>query len=265
MRPFVYEHGGERLSAVYGDGGGGPGAATAVVLHGAGGSSKGRLLPLLGEFGAHGCHALALDFSGHGGSSGALRESSLRRRFEQAVALIDARVPREGPLVLVGFSMSGQTVADLTAHYGERVAALGLCAPAVYAGEAWDVPFGDGDGRFSAIIRTPGSWRTAPALDALRAYAGRAVLAVPGTDAVIPAEVTEAVQRALTARARYTRLELPDAGHQVAAWLRDHPEDRRSFVRAVLSRLGGGGRPATRARPAEQVPEGRTAADSRPL
>lgn len=91
MRALVYEHGGERLSGVYGDGGG-PGAATAVVLHGAGRSSKERLLPLLGEFTAHGCHALALDFSGHGESTGALRELSLRRRFEQAVAVIDAYV-----------------------------------------------------------------------------------------------------------------------------------------------------------------------------
>ncbi|MET8243365.1 hypothetical protein ABZV31_02370 [Streptomyces sp. NPDC005202] len=45
----------------------------------------------------------------------------------------------------------------------------------------------------------------------LRAYEGRAVLAVPGTDAVIPPEVTEAVQDALAARAQFTRLELPDA------------------------------------------------------
>jgi aminoglycoside phosphotransferase (APT) family kinase protein len=161
--------------------------------------------------------------------------------------------------------MSGQTVADLAAHYGERVAALGLCAPAVYAGEAWDVPFGDGDGRFSALIRTPGSWRTAPALDALRAYEGRAVLAVPGTDAVIPAEVTEAVQDALAARAQYTRLELPDSDHQLGAWFRDHPGDRRAFVGAVLTGLGEGGWTATRAWLAKQVPEGRTVVDSRPL
>ncbi|USQ87914.1 phosphotransferase [Streptomyces phaeoluteigriseus] len=265
MRPFVHEHRGERLSGVYGEGGGGPGAATAVVLHGAGRSSKERLLPLFGEFTAHGCHALALDFSGHGESSGALRELSLRRRFEQAQAVIDAYVPGDGPLVLVGFSMSGQTVADLTAHYGERVAALGLCAPAVYAGEAWDVPFGDGDGRFSTVIRTPGSWRAAPALDALRAYEGRAVLAVPGTDAVIPAEVTEAVQDALAARAQYARLELPRADHHLGAWLRDHPGDRRAFVRTVLTGLGEGGWTATRAWLAKQVPQGRTVVDSRPL
>jgi hypothetical protein len=88
---FTHECDGERLSGVYGDGGG-AGAATAVLLHGAGHGSKERLLPLLAEFGAHGCPALAFDFSGHGESSGALGESSLRRRFEQAVADLERRL-----------------------------------------------------------------------------------------------------------------------------------------------------------------------------
>ncbi|MDQ1044864.1 alpha/beta fold hydrolase [Streptomyces sp. V4I2] len=258
---FTHEHAGEHLSVRYGGDGGGPDRATAVVLHGAGNGGKERLLPLLAEFVAHGYRGLALDFSGHGESTGTLRELSLRRRFEQAVSVIDAFAPANGPLILVGFSMSGQTVADLAAHYGDRVTALGLCAPAVYAGEAWDVPFGAGDGSFSAIIRTPGSWRASPALDVLRAYEGRAVLAVPGTDAVIPPEVTEAVQDALCTRAQFTRFELPEADHQLGLWLRDHAEDRREFVSAVLTQ----GWAATRSWLAKQLPEGRTVLDNRPL
>ncbi|MEU2780096.1 alpha/beta hydrolase, partial [Streptomyces sp. NPDC007162] len=173
---FTHDHDGERLSGVYG---GDPSGATAVVLHGAGTSSTERLLPLLRELVAHGCRGVAFDFSGHGQSTGTLGELSLRRRFEQAVAVIDAYAGAGSPLVLVGFSMSGQTVADLVRHYGDRVAALGLCAPAVYTAETWDVPFGDGNGRFSGMIRQPDSWRSAPAFEALRAYEGRAVLAVP--------------------------------------------------------------------------------------
>ncbi|WP_327314551.1 alpha/beta hydrolase [Streptomyces sp. NBC_01235] len=238
LTSFTHEFDGERLSGIQGGGdgdGGGPGGATAVLLHGAGNGSKERLLPVIREFTSHGCRVLAFDFSGHGESSGALGELSLRRRFEQAVSVIDAHVPADGPLVLVGFSMSGQTVADLAALYGARVTALGLCSPAVYAAEAWNVPFGEGDGEFSAIIRSPGSWREAPALDVLRAYEGRAVLAVPGTDTVIPPEVTEAVQEALAARARYTRFELPDAGHRLGLWFHDHADDRREFVTSLMS------------------------------
>ncbi|MET9828707.1 alpha/beta fold hydrolase [Streptomyces sp. NPDC006385] len=258
LSSFAYAHDGELLSGVYAGDAEGAGAATVVLLHGAGNGSKERLLPLLAEFVSRGCRGLAFDFSGHGESTGELRELSLRRRFEQAVAVIDARVPADGPLILVGFSMSGQTVSDLVAHYGERVAAVGLCAPAVYAEEAWDVPFGAGDGRFSEIIRRPDGWRGAPALDVLRAYEGRAVLAVPGTDAVIPPAVTEAVQDALAARARFTRFEVPDAEHRLGLWFQEHAEDRREFVTTVLTGLGDGGWTATRSWLAERLPEGRT-------
>lgn len=259
---FTHGHDGERLRGVYG---GGPSRGTAVVLHGAGTGSMERLRPLVREFVARGCRSVAFDFSGHGESTGELGELSLRRRFEQAVAVIDAYAGADGPLVLVGFSMSGQTVADLVRHYGDRVAALGLCAPAVYADEAWDVPFGQGDGRFSGIIRQPDSWRAAPALEVLRAYEGRAVLAVPGTDTVIPPAVTEAVQDALAARAQYTRFDLPEAQHQLGLWFRDHDDDRREFVEAVLTGVDERGWTATRAWVAKQLDHGCSVADSRLL
>ncbi|MFF8904104.1 alpha/beta hydrolase [Streptomyces olivaceoviridis] len=95
---------GERLSGVSA---GRPGRTTALLLHGAGNGSKQRLLPLLADFAAHGCRALAFDFSGHGESTGALAELSLRRRYEQAVAVLDAHVPEDDPLILVGFSDGG--------------------------------------------------------------------------------------------------------------------------------------------------------------
>ncbi|MGW2643778.1 alpha/beta fold hydrolase [Streptomyces sp. NPDC001393] len=263
LTPFTHDFDGERLHGLTA---GAPGRATAVLLHGAGAGSKQRLLPLLTEFAEHGCHALAFDFTGHGESTGSLAELSLRRRFEQAVAVVDAHTPAQGPLVLVGFSMSGQTVADLVRHYGPRVAAVGLCAPAVYASEAWEVPFGDSRGRFSGIIRTPDSWRASPALEAFRAYEGRAVLAVPGTDAVIPPAVTEAVQDALSTRAQYTRFELPEAEHRLGLWFRDHAEDRREFVTALVSGLDGErGWAATRGWVAKQVPAGRTVTGTRML
>ncbi|MEU6543724.1 alpha/beta fold hydrolase [Streptomyces sp. NPDC046859] len=239
LSSFTCAHDGELLSGVHGGPAGDPRLPAVVLLHGAGPGTKDRLLPLLADFAARGCHALAFDFSGHGESTGEQEELSLRRRLEQAVAVIDARVPAGAPLVVVGFSMSGQTAADLVARYAERVAALGLCAPAVYAAEAWDVPFGTGDGPFSEIIRRPGGWRGAPALRALRAYAGRAVLAVPETDAVIPPEVTGAVQDALSTRARLTRFDVRGAEHMLGLWFESHAEDRRTFVDAVLDGWAG--------------------------
>ncbi|MGW1888709.1 alpha/beta hydrolase [Streptomyces sp. NPDC002004] len=214
--------------------GGAANGLSVVLLHGAGIGSRERLLPVLDAFAGHGCRALALDFSGHGESSGVQRELTLERRFTQAAALIEERVPADGRLGLVGFSMSGQTVADLLGLYGPRVATVGLCAPAVYAPEAWTVPFGDGDGAFSEIIRTPDGWRKSAALDVFRSHPGHAVLAVPGTDDVIPPEVTAAVADALADGGRLERLTFPRAPHQLGMWLRDHEEDRRRFVAAVV-------------------------------
>ncbi|MFD4502468.1 alpha/beta hydrolase [Streptomyces sp. NPDC058457] len=241
LTDFTHEYDGERLSGVRTRAAGGPdgtGGPVAVLLHGAGSGSERRLRPLLAEFAAHGCPALAFDFSGHGESTGARAELSLRRRFEQAAAVIDAQVEPDRPLILVGFSMSGQTVADLVRHHGDRASAIGLCSPAVYTPKAWDLPFGDGTGRFTELIRTPDAWRASPALEALRSYAGRAVLAVPGTDAVIPPQVTAAVQDALRTRSRYTRLELPDAQHRLGLWFSEHPDDRREFVTMLLKDHG---------------------------
>lgn len=269
LSPFTHDHDGERLSCVRGGGDfAGDGAATVVLLHGAGNGSKERLLPLLADFADRGCAGLAFDFSGHGESTGTLGALSLRRRFEQAVSVIDATVPAGAPLILAGFSMSGQTVADLARHYGRRAVTLVLCAPAVYAAEAWPLPFEDPAGparpeeptgiarpeaqgaqsRFSRIIRTPGSWREAPALDVLRAYEGRAVLAVPAADAVVPPEVTRAVTDALSARADFSRLELPDADHLLGLWFRDHAEDRRRLADLALTGLRVPVRPAAGAR-----------------
>lgn len=277
LASFAHDHDGERLSCVSGGGDDGPGAAaTVVLLHGAGLGNKERLLPLLEEFVARGCRGLALDFSGHGESSGELKDLSLRRRFEQAVSVIDTSVPADGPLILAGFSMSGQTVADLAGHYGRRVVALGLCAPAVYGAEAWQVPFGEGGApparaksRVGRALQRdhPGAGQLAagPALDVLRGYDGRAVLAVPGTDAVIPPAVTEAVTDALTARAQFTRLEFPDADHMLGLWLREHPADRARFVDAVLVGLGERGWTATRGWVAKQLPAGRSVRESTAL
>lgn len=248
LTPFTHEFDGEQLSGVSalpgtdapftegdapeGDAPEGP-ASDVVVLHGAGNGSKAPLVPLLQEFAARGHRALAFDFSGHGESTGRLGELSLRRRFDQAASVIGAQVAAGAPLTLVGFSMSGQTLADLVRHFGPRVTALGMCAPAVYAAEAWEVPFGEGTGPFSEIIRRPDGWRDSPALAALRAYGGRAVLAVPRTDEVIPPAVTRAVGEALAVRAGLTRVEFPEATHRLGAWFGEHAGDRRHFVDAV--------------------------------
>lgn len=231
------EYDGERLSYATAVPCAEPGTArvprSVVFLHGAGNGNKQRLRELMADSAARGHQAHAFDFSGHGESSGTLGELSLERRFAQARAVIDACVPADHRLVLVGFSMSGQTVADLTAHYGERVVSLGLCAPAVYAARAWSVPFAAG---FTEIIRTPDSWRESPALRVYRESAVPAVLATPAVDEVIPQAVTEAVAAALDASgAPFTRLVYPKAGHKLGLWFNGDAAARAELLDALLA------------------------------
>lgn len=216
------------------------GAPGVVIMHGAGSGEKERHLPLATDFAAHGHRAVALDFSGHGESSGRLLELSLRRRRDQAAAVIDAVFGAEHPLILVGFSMSGQTVADLLELYGRRVAAIVLCAPGMYGKDAWDVPFGAG---FTELIRRPESWRDSRALETYARFGGRAVLVVPEQDAVIPAAVTGLLRTALATRADFSVHRLTGAGHQLGAWLTDHAQARADIINTLL-----------RPRPAAQTP-----------
>jgi pimeloyl-ACP methyl ester carboxylesterase len=204
-----------------------------LIMHGAGTGNKELNLALARDFAAFGHHVVALDFSGHGDSSGTLAELSLRRRRAQAAAVIERLIPGGLPLLLVGFSMSGQTVADLVERYGDRVATIVLCAPAVYGRAAWDVAFGSG---FTELIRRPESWRESDAPDAYAHFGGRAVLVLPGNDAVIPAGVTELLVRALSTNADFSQLRIADGGHQLGRWLADHPEAREAVVEAALRR-----------------------------
>ncbi|WP_327389003.1 alpha/beta hydrolase [Streptomyces sp. NBC_01207] len=203
-----------------------------VIMHGAGTGNKAQNLPLARDFSERGHYAFTLDFSGHGDSTGALSELSLQRRRDQAAGVIANIVPEELPLVLIGFSMSGQTVADLVALLGDRVAAVVLCAPGVYGRSVWNLPFGESI--FTDLIRRPESWRDSVAVDIYAEFSGRAVLVVPEEDAVIPLGVTEVLARVLTIQADFVRLRLMGASHQLGSWLANNPQDREKIVNSVL-------------------------------
>ncbi|MFJ1753981.1 alpha/beta hydrolase [Kitasatospora sp. NPDC088134] len=200
-----------------------------VVLHGAGSSGRARNLPLVGDFARAGHRALAFDFSGHGDSTGTLGALSLERRFVQARHVV-REFAGTGPVVLVGFSMSGQTVADLVGALGGQVSAVVLAAPAAYAPEAWKLPFDHG---FTEVLRRPDSWQHSNAYGLLAGFPGRAVLVVPERDEVIPPGVTSRIEDALRQRADFARLTFPGSTHRLGSWLAEHPEDRARLVRTV--------------------------------
>ncbi|MFJ5231031.1 alpha/beta hydrolase [Kitasatospora sp. NPDC088391] len=206
---------------------------TVIIMHGAGNGSRARNLPLVEDFARAGHRALAFDFSGHGDSTGTLGALSLERRFVQAHHVV-REFADTGPVVLVGFSMSGHTIADLVGALREQVSTVVLAAPAAYAPEAWKLPFDSG---FTDILRHPNSWQRSNAYGLLADFPGRAVLVVPERDEVIPPGVTFRIENALRQRTDFTRLTFPGSTHKLGLWLAEHPEDRAHLIRTVLAGL----------------------------
>ncbi|MFE1796469.1 alpha/beta fold hydrolase [Streptomyces sp. NPDC059517] len=229
---FSFAHGNEKIECIANE----PRqltGRTAVLLHGAGTASVERLLPLAADLAAVGIRTVALDFAGHGRSSGQLNQQSLEKRHAQADELIRRFVDPNDELVLAGFSMSGQTVADLLGgDLAERVTHLCLGAPAAYAAEAWRVPFGDG---FTEILRRSGSWQESDAFNTYAAFRGRAVLMVPGHDAVIPEGVTARLRDALRTQADLTEIVLHRATHQIGLALAQRSDTRRMLAALLAS------------------------------
>ena len=107
---------------------------------------------------ARGRSALALDYSGHGESSGTFEEGTIGRWFEEALVVFRAQT--RGPQIVLGSSMGGWIallLARALAKAGEqsRLHGLVLIAPAVdFTAHMWE--------GFSAKVRrtieTEGKW-----------------------------------------------------------------------------------------------------------
>lgn len=207
-----------------------PVRGSVLMMHGAGLANMERTLLLAQDLADAGFGVTAFDFSGHGASSGALCELSLERRFTQACQVIDRLIGRDQSLTLIGFSMSGQTIGDLLAEYGERVIAIGLCSPAVYSQAAWPLLFDD---EFTRSIRTEGAWRDSSALNEFAKFSGRAVLATPEDDSVIPSDVTAAIERSLKLTSDFKRLVFHEAEHRLGVHFAKNLKSRATIIAAL--------------------------------
>lgn len=203
-----------------------------VILPGSG-CTKSMNQALAKDFADLGHRALSLDFSGHGESSGDFADLTLARRRDQAAALIEARIPAQRPVVLVGFSMSGQTVADLIEVFGERVTGIALGAPAIYPRALREVPFGDPS--FLQLLSDPDTWPDSPALAAFRTFRGKALLLVPEHDEQVPAPMTELIEQSMRANPRFAKQAIPGADHGLDEWFDQHPTVRQSLIKTLLT------------------------------
>lgn len=194
------------------------GGCLAVSLHGGGPTSMRTveyLSPLLESLSIG---LLRFDFPGQGESPGSMRESSLRKRYEQARFVIDALAPRD-ELCLIGTSMGGYIASKLAAAYPAKK--LVLFCPAAYDVAAWDLAFDSG---FTRAIRREGSYLDSDVGTALGSFSGDALLFIGDRDEVIPKEVVGLYERALGGCRSFRKVVLAGAPHPLHAHAAANPE-----------------------------------------
>lgn len=160
---------------------GGAGAPQLLFLHGAGQAHKDRAKPLAERIvNESGQGAFLFDFSGHGESSGELKQSSLKKRVSEANAAWQF-LTRDNPITVFAFSMGGHIALELLAHH--EIENLILFYPGIYTEKAFELPF---DERFSNAIRQKDSWQNAAVLDNLRKFTGNLLIVWGENDTVVP-------------------------------------------------------------------------------
>jgi pimeloyl-ACP methyl ester carboxylesterase len=200
-----------------------------LVLHGGGQSNRERFRLLREYLFTQGVGSVAFDCVGHGDTGGDLKQSSLQSRTRQACAVIDTLALPQ-PFSILAASMGGYTAVTLLPRYA--LASLILLGPAMYAAEAYAVPFNAG---FTEIIRRPNSWESSDAWDLLAGFTGRLLLVAGERDSVIPSGVIRNIyDSARNARAR-TLFVAPGASHLILTDLRANAPDQLDRVLKLMT------------------------------
>lgn len=208
---FDIEAGAETLAADRIDAGNG---ASCLLLHGAGTSHRARWLALRQALAARGVGSIAIDFSGHGESS-ARTPNSLAKRLREARAAL-AHLDGTAPRAVIGISMSGEIAVRLAADPRNQIGRLLTLVGAAYDPAAFELPFGPA---FTAVLRTPGSWRASLAFDLIGGFRGRLTLVRGAEDAVIPPGIADTLAERAGLAERVEVIDLPDTGHLLGeAW-----------------------------------------------
>jgi pimeloyl-ACP methyl ester carboxylesterase len=206
-----------------------PGDCRAIVLHGAGQSSRERFSRLRRSLNEKGLATAGFDFVGHGETGGSLPGSTLHARTDQAAAVI--RQTCHEPLTLIAASMGAYTAIRLLEAFA--VENLILLVPAVYTHRAYDLPFGPA---FSAAIRRPGSWRESDAFGILSIFRGNLLIIAAESDDVIPRGVIDGIFAAAT-NARHRRLHIVPSSRHLGLF--PHDQDFRRATDMITDMCRG--------------------------
>jgi pimeloyl-ACP methyl ester carboxylesterase len=194
---------------------------------------------------ARGYSLLGMSMSGHS-KAGVLapEQTSLGQNVREVAAFFDD-LDRTRKKVVIGYSLGGTPALKLLERHAADIDKLVLFYPALYSREAYDQPFGQA---FRQAISQPYSYRQNDTIGLLRAFPGKLLLVKGQYDGLdpeaygqpagtaagdiqvgnkeyyspIPKEVIDMVYGAVAPERRQF-IEIPDCGHSVVLWLRDHP------------------------------------------
>ena len=220
-----------------------------LVLHGAGQSNRERFRQIREYFLVQGIGSVAFDCIGHGETGGDLKQSSLQSRTAQACAVIEASSMPQPFSILAG-SMGGYTAVTLLRRY--VIANLILVVPAMYAAEAFAVPFNAG---FTEIIRRPHSWESSDAWELLSHFTGRLLVVAGELDTVIPPGVIRNIYESARNATERTLFVAPGASHTIITDLRAHAPDQLDRVLGLMTGMLTADKESSRSMVSGAVPE----------
>lgn len=220
INPFTIKVGQETLAGTILDNGNFCATPRFVFLHGGGDYSiKERIYDFAEPILKKKINILTFDFSGHGESTGQIKESSLKKRVMEAKEVINQFVT-ESPIIFSGASMGGYIALKILKSY--NVKTLILFGPALYDAKAYDVRFDQG---FTQIIREPESWGNTDALKTLENFEGNLLIVIGEKDEVIPPGVIQLIyHHAKKARKKEIYI-IPNCPHKINTWIVDYPSE----------------------------------------
>ena len=128
-------------------------------------------------------------------------------------------------MALMGASMSAYTAIKLLEHYS--IKSLILLVPAMYAAQAYRVPFNQG---FSDIIRQPQSWIHSDAWQILADFRGRLLIVAGEEDRIIPRDVITRIYNSAVNSSERELYVAPKASHFVFTDLRSGNPDEFEYI-----------------------------------
>lgn len=179
-----------------------------MFFHGAWWSNKDRTKYIAQALSLSWLSSFGFDFSGHGTSTGSLRDSCLSKRIQEATVAMNLFI--QPPHIVIGSSMWWYVALQLLKQF--PIDTLILFAPAVYADDAMDIQF---DHTFSDAIRKPDSWKESTLWDELSLYTGKVLLFIWSEDEVIPSWVIEYIDRCTSCVSRKEIVVIPDCPHAI--------------------------------------------------